>query len=471
MTRSRFVSAVVLLLAVLLSACGGGSKAARAAGSTTASALPACPLDALRGSSKPVDITVWHAMTRANDDELTALTNRFNASQSAIHVTLSAAATYADNLTRFEAGLSTGRLPDLFQGEDTSLQTLLDTHAVLPAQSCLEADHADTSDYVPRVLAYYSIKGVLWPMPFNNSNPLLYYNKAAFTRAGLDPDRPPTTLDAVQADARRIVQSGAAKYGIAIRTDPWLIQNWLAEAGHTFVNNGNGRQSRATSVTLDDATGVQLFTWLHDMVQSKIALNTGTAEIDHYLAVANDTAAMTIDTSAALGTIAQILESGQFKNVKLGVGRMPGPTSTNGGVLVGGAAMYIVNRSAPAKEAAAYRFAKFLDEPQSQADWASATGYTPVRKSATTLPALTTSWIRQPGYRVAYTQLLSGAENDATAGPVVGDYGAANEGVSGAIIDAWARMLTQNVPPAQAVHDAAANADTALQTYNSRVGP
>ncbi len=38
-----------------------------------------------------------------------------------MHVTLSASASYTDNFTRFKAGLSTGKLPDLMQGEDTSL--------------------------------------------------------------------------------------------------------------------------------------------------------------------------------------------------------------------------------------------------------------------------------------------------------------------------------------------------------------
>ena len=87
---------------------------------------------------------------------------------------------------------------------------------------------------------------------------------------------------------------------------------------------------------------------------------------------------MTIDTSAALGTISQVLGEGQFAAVELGVGPMPGPDSPDGGVLVGGAALYIVNQSAPEKQAAAYEFAKCLNEPQQQAEWAAATGYVPI---------------------------------------------------------------------------------------------
>jgi ABC-type glycerol-3-phosphate transport system substrate-binding protein len=93
---------------------------------------------------------------------------------------------------------------------------------------------------------------------------------------------------------------------------------------------------------------------------SKLAESTGTADIDHYLAVGRGDAAMTMDSSAALGTIQQLFAAGDYRKVKLGVGAMPGPVSDQGGVLVGGAANCIINKSAPEKQAAAYQFAKFL---------------------------------------------------------------------------------------------------------------
>jgi sn-glycerol 3-phosphate transport system substrate-binding protein len=472
MTRSlRYLAVTAALVMALVSCSGGGSSSKGGSGSTGAKqSLPACPLAALRSAKKPVAITYWHAMTRANNDELKKLTDQFNGQQHDVHVTLSASASYADNLTRFKAGLSTGALPDLVQSEDSALQAMIDSRSVLPAASCLQADGASTSDLIPRVVAYYSVGGVLYPMPFNDSNPVLYYNKAVFRRAGLDPEKPPVTLADVQADSRKIVQSGAATFGIALKTDSWIIEHWLAKAGQTIVNNDNGRQARATKVTFDDPTGISLFRWIDTMVKSKLALSTGTSELDHYLAVGNGRAAMTIDTSAALGTISQLFASGQFKNVQLGVGAMPGPTSPDGGVLVGGAANYIVTRSAPEKQAAAYEFAKFLATAKTQANWAAATGYVPVSQSAATLSPLAEKYAQQPSYKVAYTQLLVGPQNPATAGPVIGAYGAKGEGVRGAIIDGISRMIDGTLTPEQAVTSAAKAANAAIEEYNSRVG-
>jgi sn-glycerol 3-phosphate transport system substrate-binding protein len=186
--------------------------------------------------------------------------------------------------------------------------------------------------------------------------------------------------------------------------------------------------------------------------------------------VGNGRAAMTIDTSAALGTIKQLFAAGQYKNVALGAAAMPGPDSRDGGVLVGGAANYIINRSSPAQQAAAYEFAKFLASAKSQSEWAAATGYVPVSQAAVTMAPLATTYAQQPEYKVAYDQLLQGPENDATAGPVVGAYGAKGEGLRGAIIDALARMFGGRATPQQAVADAAKQANAAIEEYNGRVG-
>jgi sn-glycerol 3-phosphate transport system substrate-binding protein len=465
-------------LALVLAACGGGGDDSGGSGGSGGSGakksdLPECPVDALEKASSPVTITVWHSMTRANEDTLKALTKQFEASQDKVKVKLVNQTSYTDTRTKYRAALSTGGLPDLVQIEDTGLQFMIDTQSVLPAQSCIDAEKYVTSDFVNRVLSYYTVQQVLYPMPFNVSNPVLYYDKALFKKAGLDPEKPPATLDEVRADAQKIVDSGAAKYGVALKSDAWYLEQWLAKAGELYVNNSNGREKRATAVEFGGPAGQDIFNWLHDMVHDKLLLGVGSSEstIDDYLAVANGRAAMTIESTAGLGTISQVLGSGQFAHVQLGVGPMPGPKG-NGGVLVGGAAMYIVNAkgSTPEKQAGAWEFAKFLADAKSQAIWSAGTGYLPIRKSATTMEPLVTRWKQQPYYKIAYDQLLQGTENPATAGPVLGPYGARGEGVRGAVIDAIDGVLTQGKAAKPALDQAVDDANKAITDYNQRIG-
>jgi sn-glycerol 3-phosphate transport system substrate-binding protein len=464
---SRFVKRSTAALATVALAVVG--LAVPTAGAAPTQSSGKCPLGALKNAkSKPVEITYWQGgFQRANEEALGRLVDKFNSSQSDVRVSVVNQSTYADTLNKFRAGLSTGDLPDLVNIEDTGLQQMIDTQAVLPASACVKADKYDLSDNLKRVVDYYSVKGTLWPMPFNVSNPVLYYNKKAFQSAGLDPNNPPKTLDEVKSAAQKLKDSGTvSQAGFGMKLDPWYLEQWSALGGKTYVNNGNGRKSRASSTTFDNATGKEIFTFLNDMVRSGLARTNpadGSQAFDNLLGIGNGNFGMTIDTSAALGTIQQVLAGGEYPNVELGVAPMPGPKG-KGGVLVGGAANYIVKKSSPEKQAAAWQFAKFLNDPESQADWSVGTGYVPIRQSAANMPQVQQRWAEVPGFKVAYDQLVGGVANTATAGPVIGDY----QGVRDVVLDSEQQMFN-GMSPSAALKQAKQDANAKIQEYNSRV--
>ena len=465
MTRPRIrLFAAGLAGALVLAACsgGGGSKAAPTPGGQ----LPKCPMAALAKTTQPVEITFWHAMARANEETLIKLVDRFNASQAKVKVKLINQTGYKENLQKFRAGLSSGDLPEIVQIEDTAPQQMIDTRAILPVQSCVAAEKFDTSDYVPRVLNRYTVDKVLWSMPFNVSNPVLYYDKRAFRAAGLDPEKPPATLDEVKQDSQKLKDAGY-EYGYGLKLDPWYLEQWSSLANVLYVNNGNGRKARATKAAFDNAIGKDAFRWMNDMVKSGLAITNsaeGPSGFDNLLGIRSKKNAMALDTSAALGTISQVLASAEGGGVELGVGPMPRP-SGNGGVLVGGASLYISNRSSPEKQAAAWELAKFLTTAQNQATWAAGTGYVPIRKSSISLPAIKELWAKNPGYKVAYDQLVTGVNTLATDGPVIGDY----QGVRDAVLAAEQQMFTQGKAPDAALSSAADAATQVMQEYNARV--
>jgi sn-glycerol 3-phosphate transport system substrate-binding protein len=430
--------------------------------------LPKCPVNALKNASKPVDITFWHGLNRANETTLQALTDRFNTSQSEVKVTLVNQIGYRETLEKFTAGLTSGDLPDVVQFEDIATQQAIDTQAMLPVQSCIKADKYSTSDFVPRVLKRYTVENVLWPMPFNVSNPVFLYDKNAFRAASLDPEKPPTTLTGVKKAAKAVVDTGQYESGYGLKLDPWYLEQWSAKADELYVNQSNGRKARATKVEFNDASGRGIFSWMNGMVKSGLAITNsaeGGSQFDNLLGIRSKKVAMTIDSSATLGTITQVLAGGEGGGVELGVGPMPGPAG-GGGVLVGGGALYMVKQSSAEKKAAVWKYLKFLVEPQTQADFAAGTGYVPIRKSSVELPAVTELWAKTPGYKVAYDQLLTGADDVATQGPVIGAY----YDVRDAVLAGEQEMFTQGKSPKAAIKIAATKADAAMQEYNSRVG-
>jgi sn-glycerol 3-phosphate transport system substrate-binding protein len=468
MTSLRRCTVVLLALLLVAAACGGGDDdgngGAGGGGDDLASQCPIGTIDELPPSEKPVEITYWHSFPEENERLITEITNEFNASQQDVRVRLVNQTSYGDTLTAFRAAFESGDSPELVLLEDKETQRMIDSQAVVPAQACIDADDYDMSDFLSRVTDYFTVEGTLWPMPFNVSNPVLYYNRAAFTQAGLDPEQPPTTLDEITEASQRIVDSGAAPHGWALKLDPWLLEQWTAMAGREFVNNGNGRDARATEVRFENDEGLAVFEWMDEMYRSGLGENTGRPEgnINHYLAVGNRTSAMTADTSAALGTVLSVLGSGQFPGVELGVAPLPGLPG-DGATFVGGGANYVVKDDDPAKVEAAWRFAKYLDEPATQAKWAQ-TGYIPIRQSAVETPEVQQLWSTTPFYKVAFDQLAADNPTIAAKGPVIGDF----TGVRRAEVDAMEQMITNGMPAEEALARAARESNEAITDYNER---
>jgi sn-glycerol 3-phosphate transport system substrate-binding protein len=452
--------AAAMALACVLVACGGDNDGASSSNGD-------CAKGTLEQATAPVEITFWHAMTVRNAETLQALVDQFNSSQTQVKVNLVFQGNYGETLDKYLTALRGEQLPDMVQLEDTATQLMIDSGSAVKMQDCLEVDNYDTSDHLERVLAFYTVDGDLWPMPFNVSNPIFYYNKTAFAKAGLDPNKPPTTLEEIEQYSRAIVDSGAAKHGFSFELSPWLIEQWFGMAGEEFVNNGNGRDARATEVLFNNDLGLEIFTWFKRMVDDGLAVNVGRnpSGADHFLAIGSGDSAMTIGTSAALGTIFQVLEGGDFPDVELAVAPLPGKKG-DGGIVVGGAALYISNRSTPEKQEAARVFAEWLNEPEQQATWHEGSGYIPIRKSAAELPQVQTLWAEKPQYKVAYDQLLSGVTNPASAGPVLGP----SQEMRDAVTKGLERMLLEGASPEDALSGAADEANAAIAEYNSRIG-
>jgi sn-glycerol 3-phosphate transport system substrate-binding protein len=459
------VAVVAVVAALTVGACG--SSGGGGGGGGGASTAADCGLDALAQAEKPVDVTFWHAMSRANAEWLAKTTAAFNRSQSDVHVTLVQFANYQDLLTKYLAGLGTKDLPDLFQPEDTTVQRMIDSQSVVPVQACIDADHYSLAKFLPRATAYFSFDKTLYGMPWALSNPILWYNRILFEKAGLDPDKPPQTLEQVKEYSQKIVSSGAARYGIALRVEPYIFEFLNAKSGSTLVDHGNGRDARATAATFETPVATQIWTWWNDMVKAKLALNTGGAanNFDHMLAVGKGDAAMAMEASGVLGTVKQVLESGQYKKVKIDTAPLPS-IDGGGGVPAGDGSLWISKSASPEKRAAAWQFVKYLASAELQASLAVAGGFAPIRTDATTVTALQQKWAAEPYFKVSYDQLTAGEENASTAGSLIGDY----QGVRDAVRDGMLSMLTAGLSPAQALAKAQGEADDAIGAYNERVG-
>ena len=55
----------------------------------------------------------------------------------------------------------------------------------------------------------------------------------------------------------------------------WFLEQWFARAGELYADNDNGRSAPATEVLFDSPTGVELMTFVQDMINDGLAVSVG----------------------------------------------------------------------------------------------------------------------------------------------------------------------------------------------------
>jgi sn-glycerol 3-phosphate transport system substrate-binding protein len=449
-TRIR-LSVALVTAAALAAACsdppttgsGKSDQVQTGDGEGGETTLPECPLDALDDASGPAEAELWYGgLVGAAKNTMDAMVASFNASQDQVELTANdQGSSYEEVFRKYQSASSAapGQLPDVIYLQDTELQAMIDSGQVLPAQSCMDAVDYDITDIEPAARSKYSVDGVLYPGYMNVSIPVLFYNKAHWLEAGLDPDDPPATLDELYEQAKALKAAGVSDKPLSFRANRWFFETWLAGIGEDIVNNGNGREARATEATFATPAAEELVSFLKQMYDEGLlnAFADTEGSIDHYLALANQQSSMLIETSTASSTIRDIMAGGltadeagvSFDESVLdktelvpGTGAFPG-LEAGGQVFASGGAFYILNTSDPAHQAASWKFLEFMLQPANAKAWHVNGGYVPIVKSVQDEADVQTFWETDVAgvLLVPAVEQFSDADPD-EPGPLIGPY-------------------------------------------------
>jgi sn-glycerol 3-phosphate transport system substrate-binding protein len=459
---------------------GGDGDVATGEGDTAD--LPDCPLDALDEADGPLQITLWYGglggSAKAAMDQQVA---DFNASQPDIVLTASdQGRDYAEVYRKFTSAAAAGtdQLPDLIYLEDTQLQAIADSGLMLPAQACMEAADYDITQIEPAARSKYSVDDVLYPGYMNVSTPVLYYNKAHFAQAGLDPEDPPDTLDELVEAARTLKAAGVSDKPFSFRASRWYFETWLTGIGVDIVNEDNGRSGLATEATFATPEAEDLMATLQQANDEGLMNVFAATEggIDQFLALVTQDSSMLVETSTASTTIRDAL-SGQITAEQAGVGfetggvdlsvlvpatgAYPGIESA-GQIYPGGAAFYMLNTSEPEQQAASWKFLEFMLDPVNAKTWLFSGGYLPVVKAVSDEPEVEAFWTDDLAGVLLFpaVEQLGDADPDQT-GPLIGPY--PDEG--DAIEAAMEAILLDGAEIGPTLQDAQDTVTEALERY------
>jgi len=459
MSKQRTLLICVLLFSLALAACGGGDEEAPPAGETP-SASPA-------GGTVTIDL--WHSQTSASLDTLESLIASYNSSQDEVKVRSSYQGSNEELLAKLLASLDSGQVPAIALLVEADSRKMIDSGAIAPIQDFVDDEDYDLSDLNEALVKFYTAEDRLWAMPLCAGMPLLYYNKTTFQEVGLDPETPPQDLEEVREYSEKILKRDSSgqvvRSGIAIDIGDWT-ERMVAEHDDLFVDNDNGHEGRATKVLFDNDTGRSFFQWWHDMVDEGLAFNVGRnpTGADSLLAIISGRAAMTFSYSSALRSVVDILEKGA-EGVEMGVSALPGVPGGTGAPLLYSRGLSILNLRPEEEQEAAWKFIKWLAEPEQQAEWFAGSGYLPASRAAVDLPAAKDVITKYPQFQVPLDLYLNSPTTPAALGALLGPFWQVRESLDQAV----EAMLSGSKEPAAALKDAAAESNQIIEEYNQKM--
>src|SRR5687768_8154874 len=227
-----------------------------------AATVMAALLTGARPAGAGVELRWWHAMTGGNNEVIVRLANEFNAAQSDYKIVPTYKGTYPDTMNAGIAAFRAGNAPHILQVFEVGTATMMGARgAIKPVGDMMKeaGEKFDPKAYLPAVAAYYSTaKGELLSFPFNSSTTVMWYNKDAFKKAGLNADQPPKTWPEVFEAAKKLQASGHPTCGFATAWVTWVnLEQFSVWHNVPLATKQNGIGGFDTELKINSPTHVR----------------------------------------------------------------------------------------------------------------------------------------------------------------------------------------------------------------------
>lgn len=368
-----------------------------------------------------------------------------------IKVTPIYAGTYQETLVKALTANKSGTPPVTSVLLSTDMFTLIDEDAIVPIDNFVKTadDKAWLAGFYPAFMMNSRTGGKTWGVPFQRSTVVMYYNKDLFKEAGLDPNKPPRTWAELKDAATKLTKKDASgkvtQWGVQIPSSGfpyWLFQTLTTTNGAILANEAG------TQVKFDDPKVIEALQYWVDLGKAGVhppgVVEWGTTPKDFF----EKKVAMMYTTT---GNLTNVKNNAKFD---FGVAMIPG--NKRGGSPTGGGNFHIFKKASPAQQEAAFKFIKWVTQPERAAQWSMDTGYVAVSPAAYGTDTLRKYGRDFPAALVARDQLQQSVAELSTH---------ENQRVTKALNDGLQAALTGAKTPAQAMQDAQREADRILRSY------
>ncbi len=360
------------------------------------------------GAQQKVQVEFWHGLTQPLGGILEKVVADFNVSQPKYQVNATFKGQYPETMMGAIAAFRAGTAPHIVQMFEVGTATMMAARGAIKPVHELAKETGVTIDpksYVGGVRAYYSTPdGKLVSMPFNSSTPVTWYNKDAFKKAGLDPEKPPRTWEETWAAARKIVTTKAASCGYTMAWPTWTqYENFSAIHNVPLATKANGMDGMDTELKINSALHVKHLQAMMEMQKEGVFKYGGRDGKADALFPSGECAIF----HGSSGMRARVVKEAKFQ---WGVTMLPFYKGTSGAPknsIIGGASFWVM--TSPKRTADEYKavaeFFSYISRPEVDAKWHMDTGYVPITLAGFALASGQGYYIKNPGADVPFRQL------------------------------------------------------------------
>ncbi len=407
-----------------------------------------------------IEIQWWHAMSGALGETVNDIAAGFNQSQTDYEIKAVYKGNYTETMTAGIAAFRSGKPPHIMQVFEVGTATMMAAKGAIYPIYQLMADQGiafDESRYLSAVIGYYTTTdGKLLSMPFNSSTPVVFWNKQAFEKAGLD--RAPKTWEEMGEFSKKIIASGGAECGFTIGWQSWsMLENFSAWHDVPFATKENGFAGLDTEFAFNSPLHVkhigQLAAWQADKV-----FTYGGRRGDSNPLFADGKCAMLINSSAYY--------SGLRKGSKFdfGTSQLPYWSDVKGAPqnsIIGGATLWVLQGNPKGDYAGVAAFMNYLSDVFVQTFWHQNTGYVPITNAAYELTKRSGYYEKNEGRDVAILQMSGKAPTPNSKGLRLGSFVRTRDIINDELEAIWAGTKSAQ----QGLDDAVARGNKLLRKF------
>ena len=348
-------------------------------------------------------IHFWYAVGGQLAEAIDTLVKQFNASQDQFEVRAIRRGNYPETISAAIAAFRAGTPPHIIQVYEVGTQTMMYSGAIYPVYRLMQDQgfSIDWDDFIGPVRSYYELDGQLYSMPFNASTPILYYNKDALRRGGLDPEQPPATWNELVDWSRGLIGAGIVRWGFTASWPSWtLLENMFAWHDQPFASQENGYKGLDVELLVNSDFGRTHMRNLASWHQEGI-FRYGGRGADPDVMFTSGQVAFLLQSSGLIGSFSRAL------TFNWGTGELPhyGPPYRKQNSILGGASLWVMRGHSSQQYRGVAEFLAYIAQPEQQAWWHATTGYLPVSHSAIRLLEERGHFEQNPNQRTALAQL------------------------------------------------------------------